>query len=269
LAFDIKDFEKDVIERSSKTPVVVDFWAEWCDPCKVLGPILEKLASQASRRWALAKVNTEELTDVAIQYGVQSIPNVKMFIDGKVASEFIGALPEQTIVQWLEKNLPDPDENILDEAERLTRSGKTQDALKIIENILKKNAMHARARIMLASFILFSDPAKARSLLNGLEEPAYSEQIDSIQTLSRIIGLAKDPSPLPVADVRKEYVEAALAVSAQRFDAALGHFVNVIRSNRYYDDDGSRKACIAIFKYLGEEHPVTQEYRREFSRALY
>ena len=92
--YEIEDFEKDVILRSHETPVVVDFWAQWCGPCKVLGPILESLADRHTNPWILAKVDTERYPDESSRFGVRSIPNVKMFVDGKVIDEFVGALPE-------------------------------------------------------------------------------------------------------------------------------------------------------------------------------
>jgi len=101
------DFQSDVIEASKKAPVLVDFWAEWCGPCVYLSPTLEKLANEAGESWNLVKVNTESQQELAIQYGIRSIPNVKMFIDGEVAGEFIGALPEEDIKQWLELNIPE------------------------------------------------------------------------------------------------------------------------------------------------------------------
>jgi thioredoxin len=104
---DVNDsnFEKDVMERSKNIPVVVDFWSQMCPPCLILGPILEKLAEEYKGRFILAKANVEEARSTAISYGVMSIPSVKMFKSGKVFDEFIGALPEQIVKEWLDKNL--------------------------------------------------------------------------------------------------------------------------------------------------------------------
>ncbi len=100
------DLEKDIIEASKHTPVLVDFWADWCGPCHMLSPSLEKLAEEAGENWTLVKVNTEIQPDVAAKYGIRGIPNVKMFIDGEVAGEFVGAMPEGQVRQWLEANVP-------------------------------------------------------------------------------------------------------------------------------------------------------------------
>ncbi len=100
------DFQSDVIETSKTTPVLVDFWASWCGPCVYLSPTLEKLAEEAGDAWTLLKVNTETQQELAINYGIRSIPNVKLFVNGEITGEFIGALPEEEIKRWLELNIP-------------------------------------------------------------------------------------------------------------------------------------------------------------------
>ena len=104
--FDVQDFEAEVLRKSMEVPVVVDFWAEWCAPCKVLGPILERLAAESAGKWVLAKVNTEVHQEIARQHAIQSIPNVKLCYERKVVSEFLGALPDYLVLRWLKKTLP-------------------------------------------------------------------------------------------------------------------------------------------------------------------
>ena len=111
------DFQSDVIEASKTSPVLVDFWASWCGPCVYLSPTLEKLANEAGDSWNLVKVNTETQQDLAIKYGIRSIPNVKLFVNGELSGEFVGALPEEEIKQWLELNIPAKSE--LEKAEEM------------------------------------------------------------------------------------------------------------------------------------------------------
>ncbi|MFQ6675932.1 MAG: thioredoxin [Fidelibacterota bacterium] len=105
---DVIDLEKDVIEASHKNPVLVDFWAAWCGPCRVLSPTLEKLAEEAGSEWTLLKVNTDRQPDLAVRFNIRGIPTVKLFSKGEVLGGFVGALPERNIREWLRENLPAP-----------------------------------------------------------------------------------------------------------------------------------------------------------------
>lgn len=266
---DVKDFAKDVLEESYRVPVVADFWAEWCAPCRILGPILEELASQANGSWKLAKVNTEEHPDVASQYGIRGIPAVKLFVDGQPTNEFTGALPKYQVEYWLQKALPSRFRKELQAAEDLLARGKSDEAQPILERVVREEPGNVEARIRLARLLLFSDAGQAAEVLRDIEEPAHAEQVEAIRTVARLASLRDDPASLPSGEVRDEYLSAIHCLLRQEYDQALRTFIEILRKDRYYDDDGSRKACIAVFKLLGEEHELTQKYRREFSRALY
>ncbi len=101
-------FQKEVIEKSHEKPVVVDFWAPWCGPCRILGPVLEKLARESKGAWRLVKINTDQHPELAIHYGVRGIPTVKLFRNGKVVDEFVGALPEPAVRRWLQQHVSEP-----------------------------------------------------------------------------------------------------------------------------------------------------------------
>ncbi|MDL1891986.1 thioredoxin [Sphingobacteriales bacterium CHB3] len=270
MSYDVTDFQTGVIERSKQIPVLVDFWAEWCGPCKILGPVLERLAAQANGTWQLAKVNTEELPDVAAQYNIRSIPNVKLFVDGKVETEFVGALPEQMVKQWLAKNIPSTYRKTVEQAEQLLKEGNSQQAQQLLEDVVLHEPGNHKARALLARLLVFTDQPKALSLVSDIEQDSEAFDIaEAIRTFARLADTARTPEQLPEDGVKGEYLSAIRRLESGDFTAALEGFINVIRTNRYYDDDGSRKACIAIFKILGEEHGITQNFRREFSRALY
>ncbi len=270
MSYEIQDFEVDVIERSRTVPVVVDFWAAWCGPCKTLGPVLERLAEGAGGRWVLAKVDTDRHQQVAAKYGIRGIPNVKLFIDGAPVQEFTGALPEHAVVQWLNKSLPDPLGGEIAAAERSIANGEVAGGTRLLEQVLEKAPGHERARVVLAEALLESDPVRAQGLVQGIEEDSpHFPVVDAIRMVAGLTGKLAHANDLPEGAMKATYIDGLHALA--RFDhaAALEKFIAVIRSDRYYDDDGARKACIAIFKMLGEEHAVTRAYRREFSSALY
>jgi len=268
MAYDVVDFNNEVIERSAKLPILVDFWAEWCGPCKTLGPILERVAAESNGRWALAKVDTELHREVSAQYNIRSIPSVKLFVEGKVAAEFVGALPEPAVRQWLKKNLPPRYTKELERANRLLVDGKEEQARSLLDEIIKHEPDNHRARVTLARTFLHADQQKAVELVQPIE--ADSDVFDIAEAIRTFAALLSKPaSPSPDSDVRLDYLDAIGFLRAANYEVALEKFITVIRNDRYYDDDGARKACIAIFKILGEEHELTQRFRKEFSRALY
>ncbi len=270
MSYEISNFQQDVIERSYKQPVVADFWAEWCGPCRMLGPVLERLAEKNNGKWGLAKINTEVHQETAMAYNISSIPAVKLFVNGEVADEFVGALPEPQIEAWLKKALPSKYAERLKNAQAFLANNQSSEAQAILEEVLKAEPDNAQASVTLAQTLLYSDPEKALILVSGIEPGSeFDELAEGIRNLGSLIKLSATPDQLPEGEGKVKYTEALDALSHQNFDSALEAFIDVVRNDRYYHDDGARKAAIAIFKYLGEEHSITLKHRKTFNRALY
>jgi putative thioredoxin len=268
--YDISDFEKEVIEESFRIPVLVDFWAEWCGPCKILGPVLERLAEKHRGEWKLAKLNTDNYQEIAAEYGIRSIPNVKLFIDGEVANEFVGALPEHMVEEWLKKAIPGKNHSLISEAKALIENGNQAKAEKILEKILKENPNEPEANVLLAKIYLFKDTDKSiQLLLNINKSPETTELIEAIETISTLLTKLKSKSLVFDSPENERYIDAINDLRNENFDSALNKLIEIIRNDRKLDDDGARKACIAIFKYLGEENEITLKHRRDFGSALY
>ncbi|HEY6951695.1 MAG TPA: tetratricopeptide repeat protein [Bacteroidota bacterium] len=268
--YEVKDFDNDVVRLSATVPVVVDFWAEWCGPCRLLTPILERLAGKYKGTWELRRLNTEQYPDVAAKYSIRSIPNVKMFFGGTVINEFVGALPEAAVERWLGSALPDKHNAELDEAELFLKQHRKEDAAKIVERVLTLVPGHERAKALLALSMVFSNPRLAAELVASIDESSpYHDNADTVRTFGALFARLNDLSVLPESPAKRDYVDAITHIAEGRFDAALKSFISVIRNDRYYDDDGSRKACVAIFRYLGEDNDVTLKHRRDFGSALY
>jgi putative thioredoxin len=268
--YDTDDFEKDVLERSYMMPVLVDFWAEWCGPCRVLGPVLERLAEESNGRWALVKLNTDKHPELSARYGIRSIPNVKLFVDGKVVDGFIGALPENMVRGWLIKALPSKFHNQIKDAQRLLDEGSIIEAQKILEEVVGAEENNDLAITLLARTYVFSDPNKALEIVERIGPASeYSDMAEAIKTFGELFLSLEDSTPLKEGAVRERYLSAIKSLRSQNFGDALDSFIDVIRKDRYYDNDGSRKACVAIFRFLGEDHGVTKEYRQVFASVLY
>ncbi|NTW52622.1 MAG: tetratricopeptide repeat protein [Chlorobiaceae bacterium] len=261
------DFQVEVLEQSWTIPVLVDFWATWCAPCRTLGPVLERLAEADSGKWKLVKVSTEEFPEIASQYGVSGIPNVKLFWNGSVIDEFTGALTEYQVEQWLRKVLPSPYAADVDRASAEVDFGNDSAAMAILENVLLKEPGNRQAGALLIRLVLYSRPAEALRIAESLEgEPEYAELSATVRTLAPL--LLRPEAELPADAVRDAYVGAIGSLRRGDLDDALDRFIGVLRVNRNYDDDGSRRACIAIFRLLGEGHDITMKHRRAFDRAF-
>lgn len=170
MSYELKDFERDVLERSRQVPVLVDFWAPWCGPCRTLGPVLESMADRAGGRWELVKINTEECQDLAAAFDITSIPAVKLFVDGQVVDGFVGALPEREISRFLEKALPSPHTAQLAEAERLLSEGSYSKATELLEPLVASDPANSRARVLLAQSLLSSAPEHIGPLLAAVAD---------------------------------------------------------------------------------------------------
>lgn len=267
--YEVKDFSVDVIQASHNKPVLVDFWAEWCGPCRVLGPIIERLAAKSNGEWSLVKVNSDEYPEVSAQYGVRSIPNVKLFSKGIVINEFVGALPEPAIFEWLKKNIPNKYHDLLNKAELFLINGNEIKAQEILEQLLNTDPQNGSAKLLMAKILLFKDHKKADELIAKIEETNdNSELITSIKTIANLLNESKNLTSEESA-TKALFLEAVKYLKDKKFDQSIEKFIEIIKTDRFYADDIARKACIAIFKYLGEENEITLAYRKEFGRALY
>lgn len=274
--FELKDIRKDIIEPSQHTPVVLDFWAEWCGPCRTLGPVLEKLATAAGGRWKLVKVDIEkpENQQLAGQFQIQSIPAVRMLYQGKLLGHFDGALPEVAVKKWLNENLPDTgeeQEEETDSLEQFIEEGNRGAALEMAKKSYEKDNSSDEHKVHLAMLLLPDDIETASKLMEGVAEASKfeieKEALETIMYLKEIVDGKVAP------DGKKETVEryrkATKAVFSNNYEEAVEIFLELVMADRSFDEDGARKACVAIFKFLGEKHPVSKAYRRRFSMALY
>lgn len=270
MSYDARDFERQVIERSKQVPVLADFWAPWCGPCRTLGPILERLAEQANGRWELVKVNIEENEQLAMALNIASIPAVKLFVNGEVAEEFVGALPEIEIRRFLDKALPSPSAKELDEARQLIAQQKMDAAASVLEPIVKSEPTNPEARVLLAQAWLSANPERIPDLVAPVgPDSEFVDAASALKTLGRLATLPDHPESLAEAKVRDCYLAGAIAIRSGDFAVALEAFIEVLERNKSYDNAGAKEACKAIFQLLGRRHPLAERFLRPFSSALH
>jgi putative thioredoxin len=271
MSFELTDFRKEVVEQSKTTPIVIDFWAEWCGPCRTLGPILEKLAGEAKGKWKLVKINTEKHQQLAAQFGIRSIPAVKMVYQGALIAEFTGALPEAKIKEWLSQHLPESEteegEDMMETLRELQSAGERERAHTILEQLVQTNPEDSLLRAELAMSWVPKDLEKARTILSaGKHDPKMDLHIQALDTFDFLAGLGDHSKGQPL---ESKFAEATRDLFQEQFELAIQGFTQVLAQDRLLFDDGARKACVAIFLMLGELHPVTKAWRRKFSMLLY
>ena len=264
MALEVANFDKEVLEKSHESPVLVDFWAPWCGPCRVLGPILDKLAAENSGEWLLAKLNTDEYPEVSMRYGIRGIPAVKLFIDGEVNAEFTGALPEYQVKKFLDQHLPSATSSSLAYAASLVGEGRISEARALLEDLDSDDA-----KILLARLIVFTDPVRASTALESVDVSDFNARsiIEAVREVASVLDT--DASAFPEGPGQEIFSNVVSHLRSGRFNEAASDLVSLLQTDRLYADDAARKLGIALFTLLGPEDPVTKKHRRLFDMYLY
>ena len=261
-------FDQDVLQQSYQTPVVVDFWAPWCGPCRVLGPTLERLADEGNGDWILAKLNVDDNPSLAMQYGVQGIPAVKAFRDGQVVDEFIGAQPEPQVRDFLKRIAPSESEALLNQGQALLRERDWEAA----ETLFRRVSDETAGRLGLIRALLGQgEGCEAKELLEKVEDPAALSDVEALTPLADYLCEMEQPAAdeADVAPIEAQYRQAARILRRGNFAGALDGLLEVLREQKGYRDGQAKEVVVGIFALLGDEDPLTQQYRPQLAIVLF
>jgi putative thioredoxin len=269
-------FEQEVLEASQQVPVVVDFWAPWCGPCRTLGPMLERLAAEYGGRFKLAKVNSDENPELSQVFGIRSIPDVRAFRNGEQVDQFMGVLPERQLRAFIDDLAPAPAEAARREAAALRAEGNTEGATAALRAAVALDAGNELARIDLAEVLLEAGHTdEAAQQLEGVRQNIDWDA--RVASLKQGIGYARsggNESELAArvaanpADLEARLALAGALAARKAWREAMDELLDLIRRDRGWRDGEARKQMLAMFNLASGDAQLVSEYRKKLASAL-
>ena len=268
-----------VMEASFQVPVLVDFWASWCQPCHALMPVLAKLAEEYQGKFVLGKLNTEEEQEIAAQFGIRSIPNVKLFRNGKPVDEFMGALPEKAVREFLDRHVARESDSTVQQAREQLSAGNVDAAISLLKEARKADPDNPRITLSLAEAqVAAGDTTAAEATLDSLpanerDKPEvaslrsrlfFEGQLDGVPAATELEArLTADPH-----DHEARFQLALHKVVEQDYDTAMELLLELLKKDRDFGNDAGRNTLLKIFELLGDDPRVSQ-FRRRMASLLY
>jgi len=276
-----ENFNQQVVEASQQAPVLVDFWADWCQPCRMLSPVLDKLARDARGALRVAKVNADSEQELAAHFGVRSLPTVKIVHQGRIVNEFVGAQPESAIRKLLEPYLaaaPEGAVDLLSQARELAAQGQITEAAALLQS--EGEPQDSDELLELAGLLaLTGELARAEALLErlpqekrtGPEGKKAQASLELVRSLGSLAprGELEHRIAVDEGDLPAKLGLARYCAAAGQFEQALELFLEIMRRNRKLDDDAGRRGLLQVFDLLGNTGELVSNYRRKMAALLY
>jgi len=277
---DMQNFQNLVLEKSINKPVLVDFWADWCQPCQTIMPMLAKLAEEYAGKFELAKVNADQEQELAAHFGIKSLPTMKLFYQGKIVDERLGAVPESDIRAMLDKHIVSESDQFMQAAMMAYEQGQAEKALEMLNHALAKDPDNADLKVTIAQMVhAEGDTESAITLLDSLD--SEGSKLDAAIKLRAEIKLAEQLADLPdLEDIEQRLVQNPLDLEALlhksrhlsalgEYDDAMACLLTIVRTDRGFEEDIGRVSLLELFDLLGGEHPSVQSYRRKLFTLLH
>ncbi len=265
-------FQYDVLQRSAEIPVVVDFWAPWCDPCQMLSPILERLANDPDYYFILAKVNVDENPQLSMQYSIQGIPAVLAFVNGELVDSFVGVQPEGQIRKFLSSLIPDEVEQIIDDGKSLLATRHWSEAEDIFRDLHDEYPRRADVNLGLGLALLAQgEAAEALEYLQKVKDGRERTQAEKLIPLAQFMRRAAE-STEEIADLEPldaQYRQAGRLLLNEKYEAAMDGLLDILRQDKRYRRGEPRAIMLGLFELLGENSTLTRQYRNELASVLF
>ena len=278
-------FDQLVVENSHHKPVLVDFWAEWCAPCKALMPMLASITESLGGELLLAKVDCDAEAALTERFGIRSLPTVVLFKDGQPVDGFAGIQPESAIRTMLEAHVAEPqpaddsEEDVQTRIEALLDAGEPQQAITLLQQAMAEDSSDALLLLLARALVDSQAFDDAESVLGSIQDKDNHKQ--AISGLSAAIGFGHQASTLPTAaeltqrladnpnDSEASYQLAIHQLARQQYETALGSLLQLMQSDRDYADNSPQRTLLQVFELLGNDHPLSISYRRKLYQLLY
>jgi putative thioredoxin len=268
---DESTFESEVLLRSHEVPVVVDFWATWCGPCRTLGPMLERMAIEAGGAFRLARVDVDNNPRLATRYGIQGIPAVKAFRQGQVAGEFVGAQSETMVRRFIDRLAPSSASRALEEARSLLATRHWAEAEVAFRAILDTSEIDPSASLgLLKSLLMQGKGAEAERV--ALEFPAGPEsgEAEKLKPLAQALAdVDRNPEVADGEPLAVGLHQSARLIARGNLPAAMDGLLDILRQDKSYRKGLPRQLLLALFLLLGDEDPLTRQYRDELASVIF
>lgn len=271
-------FERDVVEASRRVPVLVDFWAPWCGPCRALTPILEKLAEEYQGKFLLAKINTDENPEISARHGIRGIPNVKAYLDGRLVDEFVGVLPESGVRQFIARMLPSPGVKLRRQAHEAVAAGDFETAESALRQALELDPGSTDIGIDIAEVLVARQEfGAAEPFVEAVPELLRDERTRRLAAKIAFWKKGRDLPDLAVLRARVAADPAALAarrdladrlVIEREYGGALDELLEVVRNGTEAERESARDAMVKVFSLAADQPDLVADYRRQLARAL-
>jgi putative thioredoxin len=274
------NFQQQVIEKSREIPVLVDFWASWCNPCQMLMPIVIHLAEEYQGKFHLVKVNSDEQQALAARYGVRSLPTLKLFLNGEVVEEIMGAQPEPVLRQILDQYIQIEVNPRVLEAQDLLQQGQQEQAYQLMLQAHEEEPQNQQITMDLIRLtVMMGNHEKAEAMIEELprevRESADIQQLAAQIQFATIIKQSHEPDELEARissnpdDLESRHQLAAWRVLEGNYEAALEEFLEIMKKDRSWQEDTARKSILAIFDMIPGETELTGKYRRQMFNLLH
>ncbi|SFC19728.1 thioredoxin [Marinospirillum celere] len=271
----IENFQQVILEGSMQQPVLIDFWAEWCAPCKQLLPILTKLAEEYQGQFILAKVNIEEQQELAAQFQVRSVPTVMLVSQGQLVDQFNGAKPESEVRAFLEPHLTNPVDQIKEQIAQLIGAEQLDQALMLLQQVVSQLPEDYELQIQMARVLLQKgQAADAKAVLENLPEtekgrPEVKGLMSGLNFAERAPSAEQLAAVADRDDSEARYLKALDALVKADYDRAIDLLMAIMREDRSYDEGVAHKTLLEVFTLLGESNPLVVQSRRKLFTLMY